>query len=200
MKFKYLIMSLLLISLVLPFVNAETLKLGEQSNITIDCLINSQPQPTATANLTLQKEGGSFIIQESAMTNLGGGKYVYSISMPENGKYIATGSCCVGSLCWSTNQDILVTPSGDTRGFSLVLILAIAAAVVFAFGYFTHNVWFVYISGIMFLVLGVYTIINGFNNIRDTYTDVIGYVAIGFSIMFFVVGAYEQLSGNGEDD
>ena len=43
MKFKYLIMSLLLISLVLPFVNAETLKLGEQSNITIDCLINSQP-------------------------------------------------------------------------------------------------------------------------------------------------------------
>jgi hypothetical protein len=94
---------------------------------------------------------------------------------------------------------VSVTTNGDSRDYGVVLILGIFGILVFLFGYYEHNVWFIYISGILFLILGTYILIYGLNSIKDTFTDPIGYVALAFGIFFFVMGGYEQLAGNEEE-
>ena len=191
--------ALLLVGTYLSFASAEYL--SHKQNTNFDLVVTSN-NGTACNLSNIQYPDGSQTIYNLALTKDGQTFY----STIDAGNYSQLGSTCHNIVCtdgvsYETGSVCReITSDGGSSVFKVMLVIAIAATLVFLFGYFTHNVVFVYISGIMFLVLGVFTLINGFGDVRDTYTDVIGYVAIGFSIMFFVVGAYEQLSGGEGDD
>lgn len=201
MKMNKLILPMFAILLVVTMIgagNAEEAQIGVPKNLQFTCTINGQvPSPSTTYNISIYYPNGTILIDNNLTTAQGQGSFNYTALFPEQGTFTIKEFCYDGGANSSNQEQVLVTPSGDSRGFSLMLILALFGAALFCFGYFTHNVWFVYISGIIFLVLGVYVLIYGFNNIRDTFTDVVGYVSLGLGIFFFVVGAYEQLAGEG---
>ena len=154
---------------------------------------NSYCPQSTQCFVSLKYLNGATILSNKSMT------YIYpyaNYTFPAQSElrdYVATVNCFNNGQNGTQDYQFKVNVSGDNRdNYSLLIILGIITVLVFAFGYFTHNVWFVYISGIMFLILGVYVLIYGFNSFRDVYTDVIGYVSIGFGIFFFVMGAYEQ--------
>lgn len=151
---------------------------GTSVNITI-----SGPPPNATV-----------LIANDQMQSLGDGQFNYTFcNTTQQGQYNYAYQDNLGNS-YGNSFEI-----GDT-GVAIILILAIATILIFLFGWFQHNVYFVYISGILALILGVYVIINGFASVNTVYTQAIGYVSIGFAIIFFVVGAFEQLSGEGDSE
>lgn len=87
---------------------------------------------------------------------------------------------------------------GDEYGFWITLILGISGVLLFAMGVYTHNGYIGTISGIVFLVLGVYGVINGFGFINNLYSQAIAYTAMGLGILFFVAGAYEIVADEEE--
>ena len=195
----FIFLNALLFGMVVGFVSAEEYPINNPIEYSKVCINNgTYCSPTTTCYLTL-KDKNNKVILSSAQMNYANNLTNYTIpARSDLGKYYSTIVCCDNGKCGSEDYTFEVTSTGDNRNNSLLYLLLIAASLVFIFGYFTHNVWFVYISGIMFLITGVYSIMYGFNNIRDTFTDTIGYVSIGFGILFFVIGAYEQLSGDEE--
>jgi hypothetical protein len=198
------IVFLFTISFGLKLASAEEYPINQPIEFNKPCVdqANNYCPVTTQCYVSLKYKNGATILSNKTMT------YIYpyaNYTFPAQSElrdYIATVNCYNAGQNGTQDYQFKVNVTGDDRdNYSLLLILGVAAILVFAFGYFTHNVWFIYISGIMFLVLGTYDLIYGFNNFRDTYTDVIGYVSIVFGIFFFVMGAYEQfVSDDAEDE
>ena len=144
------------------------------TTVNLSILTSPSPNPhIILTNVVMSKSGDSFNYTFCNTTIRG--IYTY-------------GYCDNNGNCYSNSFEV-----GDP-GITVLLIIGLVMMIVFIFGWFQHNVWFVYLSGILGMVLGVYILINGFASINDVYTQAIGYSAIGFSIVFFVIGAYEQIS------
>ena len=95
---------------------------------------------------------------------------------------------------------IKITPTGDSRGFSLPIILGLGAFILLFTALFYRNPYFGIIAGFMFGMAGVYLVIYGLNDIADLYTRALGWVAIGLGVIFIIVGAYESAMEGKEDD
>ena len=203
MKYK-LFMFLLIISFIsITLVNAEQYPINQPINFTKPCVDSGNNYcPVGTScYISLKLDGGGSIINNKSMT------YIYpyaNYTIPAQTSlrdYVATVTCNYGGVNGTQDYPFTINVTGDNRdNYAVLIILGIASILVFVFGYFTHNVWIVYISGIMFLVLGTYDIIYGFNSFRDVFTYTIGYVSIGFGIIFFVMAAYEQFVGEDDED
>ena len=91
---------------------------------------------------------------------------------------------------------------GDEYGFWITLILGISAILLLAIGVFIRNEYIGLISGLLFLTLGVYGIINGFGYVNNVYTQSIAYTALGLGLIFFVSAIWEiiDFGGGGETD
>ena len=98
-----------------------------------------------------------------------------------------------GGKCW------VVTTTG-TGGSMLFIILILALAIVFFIStLFVHEEFFVYISGVLFVVAGVYLMIFGLNTLNDWTTRALAYVSIGVG-MLFTLGAYIYNSYSKHDE
>lgn len=89
---------------------------------------------------------------------------------------------------------------GDSNGFWITLILGIAGFIIFLIGYIIKNEYFGYISGMVFMTLGVYGIINGFGFVNNVYTNAIAYTALGLGLIMFVAAIFASLSGEGDSE
>jgi hypothetical protein len=70
-----------------------------------------------------------------------------------------------------------------------LLILLGLASLFFIATLIVNEEFFVYISGVLFLIAGMYIMINGIDVVSDMYSRTIAYVTIGLGLLF-TVGAY----------
>jgi hypothetical protein len=72
---------------------------------------------------------------------------------------------------------------------TFLIFLYILAIIFFISTLFVDEEFFVYISGVLFLVGGIYIMINGLGETYGLYSRTIAYVSIGIGFLF-TVGAY----------
>jgi len=95
-----------------------------------------------------------------------------------------------------------VTPTGKDENSilnsSILLILGLVGVGLIILGLVKNLPWFGFIGSIMFILLGIYTMIYGFNNTTDLYTQGVAITFIGIGFIFMLTSAYEQVWGEDE--
>lgn len=195
----------------ISFASAENdqleIEFGQQGVISIVCddqTFGSSCNSGVSCNLTSLYPNGSTWINNQVMTN-NNGLFQYTIAGSNTqviGTYDTVAQCFTSLVSGKTTFPVLITPTGDSRSFSLMLILAIGALILLILGLYFHDSTMILISGLLFLVAGVYTMIYGFNDMNDLYTKSIALIAIGLGAYFTIASAYNayQTVFGEEDD
>ena len=80
------------------------------------------------------------------------------------------------------------------------LIFIYALAVIFFIStLFVDEEFLVYISGVLFLVAGIYVMINGLEDLNNMYSRAISFVSLGIGLLFtlgaYIYNSYEKSGG-----
>ncbi len=88
------------------------------------------------------------------------------------------------------NSDTFESTSTGTRGSMFFLILLTSIAMIFFIAsLFVPEEFFVYISGVSFLIGGIYLMTNGIDVLNDTNTRYLAFIYLGVGLLF-TLGAY----------
>ena len=96
-----------------------------------------------------------------------------------------------------------VTPAGfqsalDSSNFKLFIILMIVSISLFILAYFLESEWLVFLSGIIWILTGMYGMIYGIGNLSNLYTQAISVVFLVTGFVF-ILGSIYNLTQK-EDD
>lgn len=180
----------------------QVFKFGGTGNILVGCQdksVGSVCSTNTNATLTVWYPNGTVKLNSVLMTQAPDQSY-FSYAVGGNftnslGDFQGTATVKDGSRSTQVDVPITITPTGDIRGASLMLILGLSALIFLLLGMIMQNQFIGFISGCIFLVLGVYALINGINNTMDIYTQTIGYVSVGFGLFITFASAYQDDGG-----
>ena len=120
-----------------------------------------------------------------------------------------TGLYKIQMFCWDdpysySDEDYYdVTPTGkiQTSIFNnpIILILGLIGMGMILFSVSKGLSFIGFIGSVMFLLLGVYIMIYGFNNTTDLYTRGVSMVFIGVGLIFMFASAYDWAFGGGDE-
>lgn len=100
--------------------------------------------------------------------------------------------------------EFAATPSGRAPNSffdnPLILIMGIVGGALLILGVSRHNPMFGFLSSVVFLMLGVYIMIYGLDNVTDLYTQTVAITLIGMGVVMMISAAYEWLYELGEDE
>lgn len=187
--------------LTLTFVSAEdiTFKVGQTADLKLYATINGSFSPTIICNATIIYPNESVMIDNKLMTNQVTFQNITLIDSQVLGKYRYIVSCKEGGEASSDAGFFYITPSGDSRGVSYVLIAAIGSLILFILALYTRNQYMGFIAGTLLIVTGVYVMIYGFNNINEMLSRSIAYVILGLGIFITISSAYEVIEDFSEE-
>lgn len=170
-----------------------TFKQGEQVRISQVC-----SDATYINISSISYPNSSVAVSGIEMTSAGSGEFYYDFNFTNvNGKYDVRGISdgCEGTFV--TYFDVTSTGAGGSMFF---IILLTSLAVVFLVStFFVNEEFFVYISGILWLIGGIYLMINGLDVLNDVNTRYLSYIYLGIG-MLFTIGAYIYNSYDKEGD
>lgn len=192
--------------LALPMVNATDILYGynDRYNSVVFSCSNFTDAPCsagASCLLTLRNtdSAGTYILQNVTATNRGNGDFNYTVSRILNSAdYPIKTSCLDGGYTGTSEGIYRVTPTGDDRGISWLLILVLGSVIITILAIATKNAYLGTISGLAWSVGGVYTMIFGFENLANIYTQMTGIVVLGIGIYIMFASIGELLDNNGE--
>jgi uncharacterized protein YjeT (DUF2065 family) len=132
------------------------------------------------SNLVMLKNGFSFTYQLV-------GNYTSDL-----GTYVVEGICGDGYNIEPFAYTFKVTTTGDASSSSLwiSLILIIFSIIFLIISLILDNEYLGFITGVLFLVSGIYVMIYGFGDMADLYTRAIGMVLIGIGLLIFFISAF----------
>jgi len=190
---------LLVFLLFVPNVLAEQVyKTGEQVELRRECFNDGNLCDSSFGcSLSIYHPDGSIILDNVSMEHqTNEGYYNYTVgTLLFNGEYRNRMTCTDGTLSGSEVFYFDITPTGDDRGNNLFLIFAIASGIFMVLGLIFKNNTLGFISGALFIVTGVYSMIYGIANLADVYTRLISFVMIGVGVLFIIASAYESIDG-----
>ena len=188
-----MVLVILVITLSTNLVSASLGTYAQYSCVDIKTILNT----TAVNISTLSWPNSTVILTNGEMTKSG---YTFNYTFCDTkvaGTYIydyvdASGNVYVNSFD--------ATPTGDTTSntFFIIMILFAFALLITAF-IFKNNV-FAFISGCVFLVAGVYTMIYGFGDITSLYTRLVSFVVIGLGMLLSITSALDAVNDNYGND
>jgi hypothetical protein len=192
-----LVMSIFLISLAsaytfgpYPLNSNVTLKQLGQDYVPDYCNITSITNPNSveliTTPISMAKNGNDFV---SSFSNT-----------PSLGLYAVCGECA-DSLGSYDGWCYYVKIGEDNTVFFLIFIISSVVLLILAF--ILENKIFSFISGLLFLGTGVYSMIYGFGSITNDYTHIISIVLIGLGAIISIVSSLDfmnEMAGGGNDD
>lgn len=186
-----------LISLASASSNLGTFKSGECVDIYQSC------DNCTYVNLTSITYPNSTVLKLDQEMTKNGVDYNYSFcqTYPTGTyKYNVCGDKDGGFKC----EDIvfIVNPTGVEQesvlsNSALIIFGALAILLIFAGIYFSASA-LGFMGAILFMLLGVYTTIYGFNNVTDFYTRAMGITVIGLGFIFMFASAYEWFKSSEE--
>lgn len=198
MKYKTILTIFFLFGLILVMglaSSTELFKQGITNNFAKPCVYNGTwCSSLATCNLTIVNNNGTILMDNQLMSNH---ISYHNITLPnlDLGNYKANMVCIDNGYGGTNTWDILITPTGDSRGVGFVLILAISSMLLIIFAVATKNSILGFISGILFIITGVYVMIFGFLNLADLYTRVTALISLGLGVIFMIVSFIELIQG-----
>lgn len=86
---------------------------------------------------------------------------------------------------WNYN---LLVEEGDLVIFLALSVLGLLLLII---AIWSENEWLGFISGVCFMLAGLYSMIYGLNNIADLYTRGLAFVFIGLGLLFEIVAGYK---------
>ena len=113
----------------------------------------------------------------------------YTIIFPEIGDYPTQLYCFDSSGNSSSEPYIHVTSTGRDNSLFIIILMFSLACFFLILTMFVNEEIFVYISGLLFLIIGIFTMIFGLEDLSDLYTRAISYITLGLG-MLFTLGAY----------
>ena len=179
------IIGCLLLIILSGFVSANNYQEHKQNtNFTLSITSNN----ATSCNLSnIDYSNGINIIYNRELTQ--DGRMFYT-TLTE-GNYSNLGDVCHNIICTDgTNYETgSVCRTIKNSNLTFFIILLSLASLFFIATLFVNEEFFVYISGVLFLIAGVYTMINGIDIINNWYSRAISYVCIGLGFIF-TIGAY----------
>jgi len=94
----------------------------------------------------------------------------------------------------------IITPTGDNRGFGIFLVLVFASMILFTAAYLLDFEWGIFLSGILFILSGIYSMIYGIADLADLYTRGIAVILIGIGFVFIVASLFNISKGEGVEE
>jgi len=192
---KKIILILLFGIFFLSFTSAAIFDLGDFKRY--DCIDLPQTCPDCTYNniTRILDSEGTTVLTEVMMTK-DDTYYNYTFCNTTTlGKYTINGHGDEGGTLENWEYYLHVTEKGKEDVSVLnnpLLIILVALALIFLLiGISTGTLWFGFMSGIMFLLGGLYTTIYGLNDITNMYTQGAGITLIGFGITILLISVYE---------
>lgn len=177
-------LGLFLISLVSALDNYGTFENGETIRITQVCSDATYINISSISNPKSQ-----VMVSNIEMASAGSGEYYYEFTnTTENGRYDVRG---ISDGCEEEFAVYLyVNSTGNESGSMFYIILLTSLAVIFLLAsLFVNEEFFVYVSGVLFLVGGIFLMVYGLDSINDTNTRYLAFVYLGIGILFSI-GAY----------
>jgi len=136
-------------------------------------------------DVAMTKEGVDYTYAFCSTSILG--KYTYSVCGDKDNVF----SC--------ENIEFDITTTGGDMGFTLFLVLLIAAAILFILAYVVDLDFMTFFSGILFLLSGVYSMIYGVGNLADLYTRGIAGVCLGIGLVLILASIHNLSKEGGEE-
>lgn len=179
-------------------------KAGETLLVTRPCTyVNGTTCAVSVAcNSSVQYfSSGQFFIFNQNETRLSNGMYSYAFPNTTTiAVYRADRTCQDASASATETYYIQVTPTGDNRTVSFALMLGLCSFLLFFLAIYARTPILGIISGMAFMVTGVYIMINGFSNFADDYTRYLGMISLGFGFILFLVGSWELSSFSNKEE
>ena len=199
------IIILLLLLFLFPLISAETetFKVYDNINLKFTCTLNNAIPTAATYNITVFYPNGTVFIPNNETESLGNGAFSFATRFTETGLYKVQMFCRDGTYSFSDEGFYNITPTGKIQtslwNNPIILILGSFGLILVIAGAVKGIPWFGFIGSIMFLLIGLYTMIYGFNNTIDLYTRGVAITFLGVGIMFMFASAYEWLYDEDKD-
>lgn len=174
-----------------------TYKINEEMQITNYCQSGSC---TYMNLVSLEFPNGTIIYPDTAMTN--NNQVFNSTFTPDQLGIFKLKTCGNPNgvvVCDSDTFEVTSTGAGGSM-FFLILLTSIAM-IFFIASLFVPEEFFVYISGISFLIGGIYLMTNGIDVLNDTNTRYLAFIYLGIGLLF-TLGAYvyNLYSNDSEDE
>jgi hypothetical protein len=186
MKKQILILTfvLMLMSLLIG-VNASIENIGTVKQY--DCITLPQTCNCSYSNITtIMFPNKSYVTINEAMVK-DGTYFSYTFcNTSVIGEYIVNGVGDKDGITTPFNYWFEVTTTGNSNNNTIPLFLALGGFIIFIIAVLTRNLYIGFISGAVFIVLGIYLMIFGLGSISDFYTQTLSYVSLGFGLLIFL--------------
>jgi hypothetical protein len=173
-----------LISIILLFSIVNVSALNNQPNVPVG-QTTQVCQPCADATYILFSQvitpNSTDSINQSVSLSNGVGCINYTFIQSGRYDFMGTSDGCEKTFAFTRNAG-----SSDLTFFIILMCLAV---VFFLASLFVSEEFFIYISGVLFLISGIYLMINGINTSYDWASQGLAMVLIGVGLLFSV-GAY----------
>ena len=90
--------------------------------------------------------------------------------------------------------DYSITTTGISAPYTIPLFIGLAAFILLIFAFGMKNNYIAFISGTLFVVLGIYLMIYGLSIISDFYTQALSYVSLGIGLLLILAAAYSAIN------
>lgn len=201
MKTKIIILMAALL-LVLPSLYAGTdtvpvddvFQVNKNINYAKPCFNNgSYCSASAVCNYTIIKQDNTILLNNIKGTN----QLAYhniTFSVDNLGIYTVNQVCCDNSVCGSETFKFEVTGSGYNSTFGFyVLILAVTIFII-VLGFWIKDGWIVQFGAIGLLFVGLYTLLNGIDFIRNlAFTRSFSLIIIGVAAYLSIAAVKEMI-------
>jgi len=197
-----LMLGIVFISLASASSTSFYVKQHEPYDITFSCTDDSQPlgfcSTSTNCNITIIYSNSTILVNNQNASNQFNGKFNYSLVSLQtawNGEYTARVGCSGNGLNNSDDFTYEVNPTGK-EGKSINLNPIFIFLVVFSFifigaGIAIKNPALGFIGSILLWLSGMYTLIYGFSDVINLYTNGVAISLLGLGILFMFSSAYE---------
>lgn len=194
MKYNFVII-LCFLMLALPMVSAEINEYGSIKQN--QCITLKQTCASCTyVNFSLTYPNSTVAFSNAMGVKSGGALWTYDFcDTSDFGRYDVGGHGDIDGK--DTGFSVLWFEVNNTNLTFFIILLSLAI-LFFVATLIVNEEFFVYISGVLFIIIGIYTMINGIDIINDWYSRAISYVCLGLGFLF-TVGAYLYNSNVKED-
>lgn len=110
------------------------------------------------------------------------------------GKYIVNGIGDPQGVATIYAYDYSITTTGNSYPYTIPLFLGLVAFILLIMGFWIKNNYVVFISGTLFVVLGLYTMIYGLSVISDFYTQALSYIFVGVGLLLILASSFSAIN------
>ena len=190
---KILMIVILGFFLFLPVINAE--KVNNAISIDVSCSNSTY----ANISYIKYKSDSYYIVNSEKQMTKNGNWYNYSIDSSLNNRtedIEYSYHCDVNGIDVSAGDIIKITSTGLNGTMFLIILSTILAFAFLIISLFGNTEFFLFVSGCLFLVDGMFIMIFGLNDILNFYTRTIAFISIGVGLLL-ALGSYLDSEGFG---